>query len=120
MLRTDAIRGLAVGDGKLPDGEYVAIATDALSDNEARQAKEWLKDTLCPEDKTSIWVLAKPEDGKSIFSLSQLINRWLDELNKDEAERILIDIIWPLKTPAEMIEELNKFREAAWELLSKA
>ena len=103
--------------GTLKDGEYMAIATDAVIESEAEKVEKNLRPEL--HKGISIRVLVGPEDKRSVFSLSKIINDWLGDIQKNDASTIKI-ILPAILTPSEMIEKLRKATQTAWMLLIQA
>jgi DNA mismatch repair ATPase MutS len=104
--------------GALAKGEYMAIATDALDTTEKadtlkEELEKELKDELAQEN-ISIRVLVRPESSKSMYSLSKIINDWLEAINQGNFSTI--SRILPL--PASLTPEIEKALKAAWEVLT--
>jgi hypothetical protein len=106
--------------GALVKGEYVAIATDALDSTEkADLLKEELERDLKAElsqENISIRVLVRPESGKSMYSLSKIINDWLEAINQGAFSTIRKI----LPVPAPLTPGLEKAIIAAWAVLTAA
>ena len=106
--------------GTLVDREYMAIVTDAVdTEKEADDlTKELERDfaTELADENISIRVPVKSEAGKSIYSLSKIINDWLEVIKRDGPSTIRK--ILPI--PAPMTEELRKAMEKAWAVLIAA
>ncbi|MCX5667260.1 MAG: NAD-glutamate dehydrogenase [Candidatus Omnitrophica bacterium] len=106
--------------GALAKGEYMAIATDALDSTEKADAlKEELERELKAElsqENISIRVLVRPESGKSMYSLSKIINDWLDAINQGNFSTI--SRILPI--PAPLTPELERAIRTAWAVLIAA
>ncbi|MCK4464043.1 MAG: sensor histidine kinase [Candidatus Omnitrophica bacterium] len=100
---------------ELPDGEYMAIATDAVDENKAKILETQLRAEL--QDNISIRVLVKPDPENSMFSLSDIINDWLDSVQDGFGRSIRI-ILPILISPAEMIEQLDETIQNAWKVLA--
>jgi hypothetical protein len=106
--------------GALAKGDYMAIATDALDTTEkADTLKEELERELKAElaqENISIRVLVRPESGKSMYSLSKIINDWLEAINQGNLSTI--SRILPI--PAPLTPELEKAIRTAWAVLTAA
>lgn len=106
--------------GTLANGEYMAIATDALGtedDADKLQAdiEREFKQELSQEN-ISIRVLVGPERDRSMFSLSKIINDWLDAINQGN----LSSIAKILPIPAPLTPELERAIRHAWAVLTAA
>lgn len=106
--------------GALAKGEYMAIATDALDTTEKadllkEELEKELKDELSQEN-ISIRVLVRPESGKSMYSLSKIINDWLEAINQGNFSTI--SRILPI--PAPLTPELERAIRTAWAVLTAA
>ena len=112
------VKGFYTG---LEDGAYMAIATDALDSAEQADALkeelegERLKAELKREN-VSVLVLVKPQAGRSMYSLSKIINEWLKAINRGNLSSI--SKILPIPTP--LTPELEKAIKEAWAVLIAA
>lgn len=106
--------------GALAKGEYMAIATDAIDSTEkADLLKEELERELKAElsqENISIRVLVRPESGMSMYSLSKIINDWLEAINQGNFSTI--SRILPI--PAPLTPELERAIRTAWAVLTAA
>jgi chemotaxis methyl-accepting protein methylase/ribosomal protein S18 acetylase RimI-like enzyme len=118
--RAEIIGFLSSIDRRLEPNEYMAIATDGVSKDDAiKLQKKFLKDRL--EKNISIRVLVRPGIGRkrSMYSLSKIINNWLTNIKNDHPSTV--KIILPVTvSPAEMIQRLDEAIRAAWEVLRRA
>jgi hypothetical protein len=106
--------------GALVSGEYMAIATDALgtevdTDRLQSEIEREFKQELSQEN-ISVRVLVRPEHGKSMFSLSKIINDWLEAINQGN----LSSIAKILPVPAPLTPELERAIKEAWAVLAAA
>lgn len=106
--------------GTLASGEYMAIATDALgteddADRLHAEIEKEFKQELSHEN-ISVRVLVGPERGRSMFSLSKIINDWLEAINQGN----LSSIAKILPVPAPLTPELERAIKEAWAVLTAA
>jgi hypothetical protein len=117
QIRAEIVKQLSLESQELTEAEYMAIATDAVDDKDKETLLKQLKKEL--EDNISIRVLVKPETGRNMFSLSNIIDDWLKDIQ--EGHKSTIRIILPtLVSPAEMIEKLDEAIRNAWKVLAAA
>lgn len=106
--------------GTLAKDEHMAIATDAIDTTaEADILKSGLKKELeseLAEENISILVLVKAENGKSMYSLSKILNDWLEAIN--HGNHSAINRILPLSAP--LTPELERAINMAWTVLIAA
>ena len=72
--------------------------------------------TELAEENVSIRVLVRPESGKSMYSLSKMINDWLEAINQGNFSTI--SRILPI--PAPLTPELERAIRTAWAVLTAA
>ena len=116
-IRTEIVKQLSLESQPLTQGEYMAIATDAVKENDAQMLEDGLRTEL--QDNISIRVMVSPETGKSVFALSAILNDWLKDIrngNKSTIQRILPRIIYS----TEMIQRLESRVRTAWRVLAAA
>jgi hypothetical protein len=106
--------------GTLGTEEYMAIVTDAIDTTEQAdvlkdELKRELQDELAKEN-ISIRVLVRPEDDRGIYSLSSIINDWLEAINRGDYSTI--SRILPIPVP--LTPELERAMKTAWEVLIAA
>ncbi|MDD5439345.1 MAG: hypothetical protein PHS37_04085 [Candidatus Omnitrophica bacterium] len=109
----------------LADGEYMAIATDPLKTKDDAHKLQTEIETDFGRDlqdkKVSICILVGPETGKGMFSLSGMIDGWLEKLDdalaRDDIPYV-ISIITPV--PAPLTPELEAAMKTLWEAISTA
>jgi len=101
----------------LPSGEFMAIATEAVSKEAAEGLENRLKSKLA--ENISIRVLVKPEKGRSVFSLSAIINDWLKDIQ--DGNKSTIAMVFPtFISPDVMIEKLDEAVRKLWRILANA
>ena len=116
-VRTEIIKQLSLEARPLEQGEVMAIVTNAVAEGKAEELEELLKPELA--DNISIRVAVSPEAGKSMFSLSSIINDWLKDIQ--QGKKSTINIILPaILSPAEMIRQLENAVRSAWQVLAAA
>jgi len=106
--------------GTLANGEYMAIATDAVESEDGAdmlqaEIEKELKAELSQEN-ISVYVLVGPERGTSMFSLSKIINGWLEAVNQGN----LSTISKILPSPVPLMPELESAIKEAWVVLTAA
>ncbi|MBU0571873.1 MAG: ATP-binding protein [Candidatus Omnitrophica bacterium] len=106
--------------GALTDGEYMAIATDAVkteddADRLQAEIEREFKQELSREN-ISVRVLVGPEQGTSMFSLSKILNDWFEAISKGNLSSI--SKIPPV--PAPLTPELERAIKEAWAVLTAA
>jgi hypothetical protein len=106
--------------GTLAKGEYMVIATDAIDTTEKadvlkEELEKELKDELVQEN-ISIRVLVRPESGRSMYSLSKILNDWLETINQGNYSTI--SRILPI--PAPLTPELAIAMKTLWVVLAAA
>ncbi|MDD5427716.1 MAG: hypothetical protein PHI58_00570 [Candidatus Omnitrophica bacterium] len=106
--------------GSPVDGEYTAIATDAVDSAEKADAlKEELEKELGPElaeENISIRVLVRPESGKSMYSVAAILNDWLEAIGRGNFSTI--NKILPVSVP--LSPQIERAVRAAWAALAFA
>lgn len=117
QIRAEIVKQLSLEVNPLSQGEYMAIATDAVSKSDAKAVEEDLKPVL--EDNISIRVLIEPKPDESTFSLARILRHWLKSLQ--HGKKSSIGIILPkMISPKEMIERLDNAIRNAWRVLAAA
>ncbi len=99
----------------------MALVTDAVSKDRSQGLADELGREL--EERLSIRVMERSEDGISVFSLSAIINSWLDEIEairKGRKSNTSIIILPPIKMPEEFKRELAESLKAIWTALIAA
>lgn len=115
--RAEIIKQLSLEARPLEQGEVMAIVTDAVTEEKAKELEALLKPELA--DNISIRIAVSPESGKSIFSLSSIISDWLKDIH--EGRKSTINIVLPaILSPAEMIRQLENAVRSAWRVLAAA
>ncbi|MDD5421967.1 MAG: hypothetical protein PHT32_00890, partial [Candidatus Omnitrophica bacterium] len=115
--RTEIIKQLSLEAKPLEQGEIMAIVTNTVSEEKAKELEEFLKPELV--DNISIRIAVSPETGKSMFSLSSIINDWLKDIQ--QGKKSTIGIVLPaILSPAEMIRQLENAVKNAWQVLVAA
>jgi len=120
-ISTPKDRTLVIKDfhsGKLADGEYLAIATDALdsveeADDLVEELEREHKKKLA-EENISICVVVRPELDKSMYSLSKIFNNWFKAITQGNFSTI--SKILPV--PAPLTPELEQAIKEAWAVLT--
>ncbi|MBF0217886.1 MAG: hypothetical protein HQL30_12965, partial [Candidatus Omnitrophica bacterium] len=87
---------------ELPSGEFMAIATDAVSSREALKEKTELSEIL--QENLSIRVLSKPANAGYMFSMTQILADWLRAIQNETGSSIKI---LDLPEATVMINKLN-------------
>ena len=103
---------------ELPQNEYMAIATDGVVEEDKDVLTEELTEQLRSEQpkNISVRILVKPEQGKSVFSLSFIINDWLQDMpNMQNGNDPVVGITFPVITPFSI--QLEKTIGIAWNKL---
>ncbi len=115
--RAVVVKGFYTGLG---DGAYTAIATDAVkTEKDADRLQAEIEKGFASElarENVSIRVLVKPENSASMFSISKIINDWLEAIGQGDLSTI--SKISPV--PAPITEGLREVMEEAWAVLRKA
>ncbi len=106
-----------IGKMDLEEGEYMAIAIDHVTENEARSLEERLKKDL--QDNISLRIPVSPTSDEGMFSLSDLLYGWLNTVHRGETSNISI-VLPRVISPAEMARMITESMRTAWRLLIAA
>ena len=108
------VKAIVKRDYPIKEDEYLAIATDIVKEQE----KDDLGLDSLLENNISINIVVEANTG-SLISLSKILNRWLENLSKENTS--LIDIILPIPITAEELwQRLEDLNRNAWQVLSAA
>jgi len=93
----------------------MAMVTDAVSEQDAERLEKKLMPEL--EENISIQILVGAGSENTIFSLSDIVNNWLKDIQN--GVRSTIKLILPIIiSPAETVEEIGKAIRIAWNILA--
>lgn len=106
-----------IGEMYLGPGEYMAITTDHVSEQEARQLEKDLRKET--GDNISIRIPVSPISETGMFSLSDLIHSWINNITRGEASTISL-VLPRVISPVEMARMLGESMRNAWRLLIAA
>lgn len=95
----------------------MAIATEDVSKTETQKLEGQLRPELEENKNISILVLESPKAGESVFSLSNILNNWLEAIQDGRNSIIAIIEAIPI-TPAKMARQLEQAIRNLWMTLS--
>jgi len=104
-------------EGKLKKGEYMAVVTDDMSEQEADEVRGTFMREEADNSRIS-FLLPVSSDGARIFLFSDMLNEWLKKVNKGDI--FTVQKIMPPICSKEAARAVEQAAKNLWKVLSAA